>query len=152
MFHAVIASNVEVAEPLIRVIANNTGRLGATVVTSSDTPVPDAVSFHLTGDGRLHIQDLGLDLTSAGLTTDEAAATAAIVAVTRDAAPVPPHSQHSQEPAWRAATDRSGNLVTAYADAPPADQAVLHTTEDTPDAPPTPAPLTASSYPHHQQP
>src|SRR3546814_10745339 len=45
MFHAVIASNVEVAEPLIRVIANNTGRLGATVVTSSDTPVPDAVSF-----------------------------------------------------------------------------------------------------------
>ncbi|HEY9565792.1 MAG TPA: LysM peptidoglycan-binding domain-containing protein, partial [Nocardioides sp.] len=151
MFHAVIASNVEVAEPLIRVIANNTGRLGATVVTSSDTPVPDAVSFHLTGDGRLHIQDLGLDLTSAGLTTDEAAATAAIVAVTRDAAPVPPPSQHSQEPAWRAATDRSGNLVTAYADAPPAAQEVLHTADDTADAAAQPDTVDESSYPAQQE-
>src|SRR3546814_15924564 len=112
MFHAVIASNVEVAEPLIRVIANNTGRLGATVVTSSDTPIPDAVSFHLTGDGRLHIQDLGLDLASAGLTADEAAATAAIVAVTRDAATVTPPVHVAKEPTWRAATDRSGNLLT----------------------------------------
>src|SRR5690606_4523010 len=91
MFHAVIASELKAAEPLIRVIADSTGRLGATVVTASgDSPVTDAVSFHLTEDGRLHIQDLGLDLASAGLTAAEAAATAAIVAVTRDAVPGPP--------------------------------------------------------------
>src|SRR5690606_37382732 len=45
--------------------------------------------------------------------------TAAIVAVTRDSAPVfsPPH--RVDEPVWRAATDRSGSLVTMYADAAP---------------------------------
>lgn len=133
MFHAVIASDVDAAEPLIRVITNNTGRLGAAVVTSSDTPIPDAVSFHLTKDGRLHIQDLGLDLTSAGLTVDEAAATAAIVAVTRDAAPVPPPVHVAQEPTWRADTDRLGSLVTAYADAPHTVQEVAHTADDTAD-------------------
>lgn len=132
MFHAVITSDIDAAKPMIRVIADSTGRLGAAVVTSSDTPIPDAVSFHLTGDGRLHIQDLGLDLTSAGLTADEAAATAAIVAVTRDAAPVPTPVHDTQEPAWRAATDRSGSLVTAYADAPPAMQEVAHAADDTP--------------------
>lgn len=134
LFHAVIASDVDAAEPLIRVIADSTGRLGAAVVTSSGSSATDAVSFRLTGDGRLHIQDLGLDLTSAGLTADEAAATAAIVAVTRDAAPVPTPVHDAQEPAWRAATDRSGNLVTAYADAPPAVQEVLHTADDAADA------------------
>ena len=138
MFHAIIASDVNAAEPLIRVIAENTGRLGATVVTASDSPLANAVAFHLTGDGRLHIQDLGLHLTSAGLTADEAAATAAIVAVTRDAAPVPPPTHHAQEPAWRAATDRSGNLVTAYADAPPTAQEVAHTADDTADGAPEP--------------
>ena len=138
MFHAVIASDVNATEPMIRVIADSTGRLGATVVTSSDSPVADAVSFHLTGDGRLHIQGLGLDLASAGLTADEAAATAAIVAVTRDAAPVQPPEHHAQEPAWRAATDRSGNLVTAYADAPPTAQEVAHTADDTADGAPEP--------------
>ena len=140
MFHAVIASNVDAAEPLIRVIADSTGRLGATVVTSSDSPVTDAVAFRLAGDGRLHIQDLGLDLASAGLTADEAAATAAIVAVTRDAAPAPPPSHHAQEPAWRATTDRSGQLVMAYADAPPAVREVVHTVDDTADIAPDPEP------------
>src|SRR5690606_32990028 len=71
---------------------------------------------------------------SAGLTADEAAATAAIVAVTRDATPVPPPRHHAQEPAWRAATDRSGNLVMAYADAPPATQDILHAPDDTANA------------------
>lgn len=138
MFHAVIARHVDAADQLIRVIADSTGRLGAAVVTSSDSPVADAVSFHLTGDGRLHIQGLGLDLASAGLTADEAAATAAIVAVTRDAAPVQPPEHHAQEPAWRAATDRSRNLVTAYADAPPTAQEVAHTADDTADGAPEP--------------
>ncbi len=127
LFHAVIASDVDAVEPLIRVIADNTGRLGAAVVASSDSPVTAAVAFHLTGDGGLQIQDLGLNLTSAGLTTDEAAATAAIVAVTRDAAPVPTPVHDTHEPAWRAATERSGGLVVTYADAPPAVEEVMAT-------------------------
>ena len=151
MFHAFIASDVNAAEPLIRVIAENAGRLGATVVTASDSPLANAVAFHLTGDGRLHIQDLGLHLTSAGLTADEAAATAAIVAVTRDAAPVPPPTHHAQEPAWRAATDRSGNLVTAYADAPPNLQEVVHTTDDTADAASHPESVDETSGPSQQE-
>ncbi|TSD65719.1 LysM peptidoglycan-binding domain-containing protein [Aeromicrobium piscarium] len=151
MFHAVIASDVDAAEPLIRVIADSTGRLGATVVTSSNSPVTDSVSFHLTGDSRLHIQDLGLHLTSAGLTADEAAATAAIVAVTRDAAPVPTPVHDAQEPAWRAATDRSGNLVTAYADAPPSVQEVVHTADDIADTAPEPETVDETSGPSHQK-
>ena len=131
MFHALITANTDAVEPIIRVIGDSTGRLGATVVTSSDSPVTDAVSFHLTGDGRLHIQDLGLDLTSAGLTADEAAATAAIVAVTRNAAPVPPPVHDTREPAWRAATDRTESLVTTYSDAPPNGQDVVRRTDGT---------------------
>lgn len=148
LFHAVIASDVDAVEPMIRVIANNPGGLGAAVVASSDSPVTDAVLFRLTGDGRLHIQDLGLDLTSAGLTADEAAATAAMVAVTRDAAPVPTPVHDVQEPAWRAATDRSGNLVATYADAPPTAQDVVHTAGDTTDT----EPVDEAPTPSQQQP
>lgn len=120
VFHALITTDADAAEPIIRVITDSIERLGATVVTANHSPRADGVSFRLTSDGRLHIPDLGLDLATAGLTVAEAAATAAIVAVTRDAAPAPPPANHAQEPAWRAVTDRSGRLVTAYADAPPA--------------------------------
>src|SRR3546814_13872078 len=44
MFHAVIASNVDVAAPLIHVIANTPGRLGATVVTPTAPHAPHAAS------------------------------------------------------------------------------------------------------------
>lgn len=150
LFHAVIASDVDAAEPLIRVIADSTNRLGAAVVTSSDSIAADAVSFHLTGDGRLHIRDLGLDLTSAGLTADEAAATAAIVTVTRDAAPVPTPVHDAQKPAWRATTDRSRNLVATYADAPPSVQGVMHTAEDSADAAPEPETVDETASPSQQ--
>lgn len=151
LFHAVIASDIDATQPLIRVIADSTGRLGAAVVVASDSPIADAVSFRLAGDGRLHIQDLGLDLSSAGLSADEAAATAAIVAVTRDAAPVPTPVHDAQEPAWRAATDRSGSLVTAYADAPPAVQEVAHAAGDTPDAVPEPETVDKTAAPTQQE-
>jgi len=120
LFHAVIAHDAQAVEPIIRVIADSTDRRGATVVTTSESPAAThAVSFDLSGDGHLHIRDLNLDLISAGLTAEEAAATAAIVAVTRDAAPVPSPPHRVDQPVWRAATDRSGTLVTTYADAAP---------------------------------
>lgn len=98
MFHAVITTDADAAEPVIRVIADATSRLGATVVTAGDPPETEAVTFRMTGHGRLHIADLGLDLTAAGLTSEEAAATAAIVAVARDAAPAPPPVHHTNKP------------------------------------------------------
>lgn len=134
LFHAVIASSAAAMEPIIRVIAGSNDRLGVTVVTTNDSPAGDEVSFDLTGDGRLRIRALDLDLVSAGLTVDEAAATAAIVAVTRDAAPVPPPVHQAQEPEWRAATDRSGSLVTTYADAPPTVQVSVSAGDDSSDA------------------
>lgn len=133
IFHAVIATQSDAVEPVIRVIADAPSRLGATVVTAGDVSGADAVTFHLAGDGRLHIPDLGAVLTAAGLTAEEGAATAAIVAVTRDAAPVPPPAHHTQEPAWRAATDRSGSLVASYADAPPIAEETVATIADADD-------------------
>ena len=130
LFHAVIASSAAAMEPIIRVITGNNDRLGVTVVTTNDSPADDEVSFYLTADGRLRIGALDLDLVSAGLTADEAAATAAIVAVTRDATPVPPPTHKAQEPKWRAASDRSGSLVTTYADAPPTAQESVSAVDD----------------------
>lgn len=63
--------------------------------------------LHLTSEGRLTAPSLGLDLTAAGLSSDEAAACARLVDITRDSVPAP-IPQPSEE---GAVADASGALV-----------------------------------------
>ncbi len=84
---------------IAKIITNRAGRSAAAVVAVNYTPGPDDVEVHVTTSGQLAVTALGLNLTAAGLTTDEAAACAAIVDLTRDAedAPTPVAEASSDE-------------------------------------------------------
>ncbi|AXT85077.1 hypothetical protein C6I20_07690 [Aeromicrobium sp. A1-2] len=116
-FHAVITISAMDTGEFALSIANHHDCVGAALVIAGGREHERDVVFSLTDDGRLQIPTLDLDLLPAGLTAEEATATAALVSATRDAVTVPVPRNHASEPAWRAATDRSGALTMAYADA-----------------------------------
>lgn len=128
-FHAVVAVSTVGAEELAQAITAGSGRIGAALVSVGGPPREHDTVFDLTNDGGLLISDLELDLSPAGLTTDEAAATAALVSAARDAVAVPSPPNRVSEPAWREATDRSGGLTMAYADSFPASGGTMATEE-----------------------
>lgn len=133
-FHAVITISAVDSDDLAQPIAARHDRMGAALVTVGGSSRKHDVVFNLTDDGRLLIPDLGLDLTPAGLTAAEATATAALVSAARNAVTVPSPRNRAFEPAWRAATDRSGALSMAYTDAMPSPDDTL--TVEEPDSPP----------------
>lgn len=137
-FHAVITIATVDADDLSQSIADRHERRGAAVVTVGGNEHDRDVVFNLTADGRLLATEIDLDLSPAGLTASEATATAALVSATRDAVTVPSPRNQSTEPAWRAATDRSGALTMAYADGFPASDEMLSVNE-----PETPQPAVA---------
>ncbi len=152
IFHAVITIAADEADSLSQCIAARHERVGAAVVTVGGHEHEHDVPFNLTDDGQLQIPALDLDLLPSGLTAEEATATAALVSATRDAVTVPSPRNRSPEPAWRAATERSGALSMAYADAMPGSDDTLTVNE--PDSLPTvetaeevddPAPVPAMS-------
>lgn len=121
-FHALLTSAAarpsEAVQRVVRIISSRDSRTGAAVIAVGGAPSAGDVVFQLT-DRRLLVPSLGLDLVAAGLSADEAAASAAIVELTRDAEP---RSAPANEPAaegWRGLTDQSGALHYALADARP---------------------------------
>ena len=86
-------------EKVAKIVTSRAGRSAAAVVAVNATPGPDDVELHVTRTGHLEAPVLGLNLTSAGLTADEAAACAAIVDLTRDVedVPAPPGETSSDE-------------------------------------------------------
>lgn len=117
-FRTVIAATPGATRPLTELIDEHPNAGTAVVVIENQAPA-DGAALEITSSGRLIAHDLGLELRAAGLTAEEAAASAALVAVARDAVPVEPPSHTAAEPQWRVATDRSGSLTGVYADAPP---------------------------------
>jgi LysM repeat protein len=97
----------------VRALANlvhrQTSRSGLAIVVLGDEEPGDAV-VELTREGRVRIPDLGLDLAAVGLSAEEAAATAAIVDLTREATVVPMPREKSAT-GWRALADRAGALA-----------------------------------------
>ena len=89
--------------------ASPSSRIG-TALVSLATPVPESTIFDVDQAGRLRVPALGLDLQSAGLTSEEAKACAAIVDLTRESEPVkiPPFEQAAD--GWRALADQAGAL------------------------------------------
>jgi len=85
---AVIASEDRDAVGLARLgdaIVGFPGRSGTALVILHGDPSAATHELALSADGRMSVPSLGLDLTAAGLTPDEAAACAALVDLTRDA-------------------------------------------------------------------
>jgi LysM repeat protein len=112
------ASDPEPVRRVAKIVTSYTGRPGAAVITVDGEPDAAATVFEVTSDGRLKVSDLGLDLTSAGLTAEEAQACAALVDLTRDAVestvpqPDDPTTPH----------DAAGALTAAYVEPRPKEE------------------------------
>jgi nucleoid-associated protein YgaU len=109
-FRVVITTSVDDATRLIDILRPARSRLGVAVISLDTAPVPGSVAVDLTKDGRLRVTDLGLDLMAAGLTSDEAAACAAIVDLTRESPAVSMPTFTRAAYGWRSLTDQAGAL------------------------------------------
>jgi nucleoid-associated protein YgaU len=116
-FRVVITTSVHDATRLTNIVRSASSRLGAAVVAMDTSPVPGSAAVELTKDGRLRVADLGLDLVAAGLTSDEAAACAAIVDLTRESPAVSMPTFTQAADGWRSLTDQAGALSEELTDA-----------------------------------
>jgi nucleoid-associated protein YgaU len=107
---------------LVDIVRRQQSRSGLGIVTVGDAEPGDVV-LELTAGGRLRIPHLGLDLTAAGLTAEEAAACAAIVDLTFDADATIPMPRHKTATGWRALADQAGALVDDLTEQRPAGMA-----------------------------
>lgn len=106
---------------LVDLVHHQTSRSGLAVVTIGAAAPGDTV-IELTREGRLRVPHLGLDATAAGLTAAEAAATAAIVDLTRDTTVVPMPREEGAT-GWRALADQAGALLDDLTEHRPAGEA-----------------------------
>lgn len=122
-FHALLVAGAPSSEvqALANLVRLQTSRSGFTVIEIRDAE-PDDKVFELTHDGRLRVPHLDLDLVAAGLTSDEAAATAAIVDLTREAVVVPMPRMEGAT-GWRALADHAGALLPDLTESRPQGEA-----------------------------
>ena len=101
-------------DQLRQLLVQHAGSTGACLVVRSGTPTDTAMHIEATADGRVRIPAAGLDLIGVGLTADEAAGCAALLAQSHAEpdVPMPPASSDIEEPAesWRDWTDQAGAL------------------------------------------
>ncbi|MGN6252562.1 MAG: LysM peptidoglycan-binding domain-containing protein [Marmoricola sp.] len=84
-------------------------RIG-TALVSLAAPVPESTIFDIDPAGLLRAPAVGLELQSAGLTSEEAKACAAIVDLTRESEPVKIPVFEQAADGWRALADQAGAL------------------------------------------
>lgn len=106
---------------LVDLVQHQTSRSGFSVVSIGDAE-PGDLAIELTSDGRLRVQKMDLDLLAAGLTAEEATATAAIVDLTRES-PVVPMPREEEATGWRALADQAGALLPELTEIRPAGEA-----------------------------
>jgi LysM repeat protein len=120
-FHAAIIAGGDTSPDLARLagaIVGFPGRSGVVLVTVGREASPPYIDVNLSGEGRLRIPSLDLDLASAGLTATEAEACAALIDLTTEAHVVPvPRSG-----AEGTLTDSAGALVDELTEPRPEDQ------------------------------
>jgi hypothetical protein len=119
-FHVLLLSHaVESAEvtALVDLVRGQQFRSGLAVLWLGADEL-DGVEFRVTAAGRLRVPHIGLDLNVAGLSSDEAAACAAIVDLTQDTTVVPmPRTEDMS--GWRALADHAGALVDELTESRP---------------------------------
>lgn len=112
------ASDPEPVRRVAKIVTSYAGRAGAAVITVGGEPDAATTVLELTSDGRLKVHDLGLDLSAAGLTAEEAQACATLVDLTRDA--VESHVPQPDDPT--APSDAAGALTAAYVEPRPKEE------------------------------
>ncbi|MCB0909494.1 MAG: LysM peptidoglycan-binding domain-containing protein, partial [Nocardioidaceae bacterium] len=128
-FRCVIADasvNGDQLDGLAKIVTSYPGRAGAAVVSlQPEGRAASSAEFHLTADGRLRIDALGLDVVASGLTAEEARACATLVDLTTDAVNVPPPRPNAPD----AMSDSTGTLapplVEPRPDGPGGDRSLL---------------------------
>jgi nucleoid-associated protein YgaU len=124
-FHALLVTDAargEEVQAVVEAVRGQRSRLGLAVVTIATTAAPGDAAIEVTAEGRLRVPHVGLDLTAAGLSAEEAAACAAIVDLTRDAEVVPIPRQEGAT-GWRVLADQAGALVGDLTEQRPAGEA-----------------------------
>jgi LysM repeat protein len=92
-------------------ITDRPGRTGFTLVRLTNQPEAAGVEIRLTDTGRVQVPALGLDLVANGITVDEAAGCAALIATTNDIEtdlPVPDANEPTAD--WQEHCDTAGHL------------------------------------------
>ncbi|MGD8200918.1 LysM peptidoglycan-binding domain-containing protein [Ornithinimicrobium sp. W1679] len=113
-------------EELLRLLTTHPGRTGASLLLTGTTQVgtgdAGGLSVEATATGRVLVPSLGLDLVGVGLTGDEAAGCAALLAHARDEpdTPMPPAAPEHAAPGttgeqgWRPWADQAGALLPEH--------------------------------------
>lgn len=109
---AVLADDQDRLDDLIDLIETRPGRTGTTVIRlRADDAATTGTEIRLTSSGRVELAALGLDLVPSGITLDEAAGCAAVIAAADtidEDAPVPDLTEQSAE--WEQHCDAAGHL------------------------------------------
>ena len=101
-------------DQLISVVHEHHGRTGTAVVTVGNHTNGGAEVINVTGQGRLGVPSLSLDLVAVGLTADEALGCAALIAQSTSDAPDVPIPQRIDAEGWHAYADEAGALRTEH--------------------------------------
>jgi hypothetical protein len=103
-------SHTRPAAELIRLVQDNAGRTGTSVMITGQQDKPDGVVLRLTENGRISIPHAQLDLVAVGLTSDEAQGCAALLAHSDNAENVAiPHDKKAPQ-GWRSYSNQAGAL------------------------------------------
>jgi LysM repeat protein len=117
-------------DQLINMVHEHHRRTGTAVATVGQRTNMGGVVINVTGDGRLRVPSLSLDLVAVGLTPDEVRGCAALVAQSTSDAPDVPIPEQIDADGWHAYADEAGALRTEHvrARSTPADPAADPTT------------------------
>ncbi len=110
-------------EQLLKLLHERPGRTGTAVMLAAlgEGASVEGVEVVLTGQGRVRVPSVGLDLVAAGLTPDEVAGCAALMAQSRDlisvevpAAPAAADGDNGTGQQWRTLVDRAGAVLAEH--------------------------------------
>ena len=95
---------------LLDLIDAHPGQTATSVVLRGHSAGSTCTVVHVTGEGRLTVPSVGLDLVAVGLTSDEAQGCAALLAASEDIKPIPVPADAGAADGWEAFTDVAGSL------------------------------------------
>ena len=101
-------------DQLISVVQQNHSRTGTAVVTIGPGTNDGGVVINVTGQGRLQVPSLSLDLVAIGLTADEALGCAALIAQSTADTPDVPIPRRIDADGWHGYADEAGALRTEH--------------------------------------
>ncbi|MCK0113528.1 LysM peptidoglycan-binding domain-containing protein [Ornithinimicrobium sp. F0845] len=110
------STEVAAAGQLSQLLSGHAGRTGASILVRGGNPSQHAMKVVATADGRVQLPAAGLDLVGVGLTADEAAGCAALLAQsqTEQDVPMPPATNDDDDRGWRSWADQAGAILPEH--------------------------------------